>query len=363
MRTSSPGRCRTPGGESTSVDAPSVSASVGDQGESMGNRANFVVVKDRAWQLYYSHWAGCRILDALIGGPDLALRYAQALRRCARDQWVAPLWADGGAVVDLDRRRVLFFGDELMVEMAERRALMEVLATVWPGYSIGWAYDGTTELAGYVGAELPPRTWVMRPELRLARNRNTLCHIVSLVDATGQIRMWPLWWDLSMAWHGPALMDMLPGRGMRSVTRGKIPESGLHIDVPRKTLGAWQTADTMGIFQALPQLWDGWQTECWEDRFEEQVRRSQGALRVPEVDWTAGVDSAQQRIRDRVFQGFEDSPAGRVRALAELLAPLRPGLAVSTDAVADGPARPTEAEWDRFVDACDILRTAGTKSA
>ena len=39
----------------------------------MGNRANFVIVKDGDWQLYYSHWAGCRILDALIGGPDLAL--------------------------------------------------------------------------------------------------------------------------------------------------------------------------------------------------------------------------------------------------------------------------------------------------
>lgn len=329
----------------------------------MGNRANFVIVKDGDWQLYYSHWAGCRILDALIGGPDLALRYAQALRRCARDQWVDPLWADGGAVVDLDRRRVLFFGDELMVEMAERRALMEVLAAVWPGYSIGWAYDGTTELAGYVGAELPPCAWDMRPGLRLARDRNALCHLVSVVDAAGQIRMWPLWWHLSKAWHGPALVDRLPGRGVRSLTWGTIPEGGLHIDVPRKALGAWQTADTMGIFQALPQLWDGWQAECWEDRFEEQVRRCQGALRIPGVDVAAGVDSVRQRIRDRVFQGFEDGPAGQLVALAELLAPLRPGLVVSADAVAAGLVRPTEAEWDRFVDACDLLRTARTKSA
>ena len=48
----------------------------------MGNRANFVIVKDQDWQLYYSHWAGCRMLDALIGGPELALRYAESLRRC-----------------------------------------------------------------------------------------------------------------------------------------------------------------------------------------------------------------------------------------------------------------------------------------
>ena len=82
----------------------------------MGNRANFVIVKDQDWQLYYSHWGGCRMLDALIGGPELALRHAASLRRCEKNEWCDPTWADGGAVVDLDRRRVLFFGEPLMVD-------------------------------------------------------------------------------------------------------------------------------------------------------------------------------------------------------------------------------------------------------
>ena len=64
------------------------------------------------------------MLDALIGGPEFALRYAQSLRQRAKDEWVDPAWVDGGAVVDLDRRRLLFFGDEVMVEMRERRAVM-----------------------------------------------------------------------------------------------------------------------------------------------------------------------------------------------------------------------------------------------
>ncbi len=329
----------------------------------MGNRANFVIVNDQDWQLYYSHWAGCRMLDALIGGPQFALRYARSLRQCAKDQWVDPVWAGGGAVVDLDRRRLLFFGDELMVEMRERRALMSVLAAVWPEYAICWAYDGTTELAGYVGAELPPHTWDNRPRLRLARDRNALCHLVSVVDATGQVRMWPLWWHLSKAWHGPALLDKLPGRGVRSLTLGKIPDGGVHIDVPRKTLGAWQTADTVGIFNALPDLWSGWQTECWEDRFEEQAIRCKGALRIPELDLIAGVDSAQAWIRNRVFQSFADSPTGQILKLAKLLAPVGPGLVVTDDAVADCAIRPREAEWAQFVDACNLLRTVHAASA
>jgi hypothetical protein len=265
--------------------------------------------------------------------------------------------------VDFERRRVLFFGDELMVEMAERRAVMTVLGALWPDYAICWAYDGTAELAGYVGAELPPYAWDKQPKLRLARDRNSLCHLVSVVDATGQLRMWPLWWHLCKAWHGPALLDKLPGRGVRRLTLGKMPEGGVHIDVRRKTVAAWQTADTMGVFEALPDIWGGWQTECWDDRFEEQVARCNGALRVPELDLAAGIDSAQAWIHDRVLQSFADSPAGQILKLAELLAPIRPDFVVSDDAVADCAVRPTRAEWARFGHACNALRATRVESA
>jgi hypothetical protein len=333
---------------------------IADRGD-MGNRANFVIVKDQDWQLYYSHWAGCRMLDALIGGPDLALRYAASLRRCEKDEWCDPTWADGGAVVDLDRHRVLFFGEPLMVEMNERRALMRVLATVWPDYEICWAYDGTVELADYVGARLRPYSWDRKPTLKLARGRNQLCHLVSVVDAEGQLRFWPLWWHLSKGWHGPALLGKLPGQGIRRMRLGKIPEGGVHIDVPRKTLGAWQTADTMGFFAALPEVWNGWQAECWEDSFEEHVKRCDGALRVPALDLVAGVDSAEAWIRKRIFESFEDSPAGQIVKLAKMLGPVAPGFVVSDDAVADRAVRPTTDEWARFVTACDLLRETHAK--
>ncbi|CAN5230388.1 hypothetical protein BH09ACT8_BH09ACT8_56360 [soil metagenome] len=262
----------------------------------MGNRANIVVVENHDWQLYYSHWAGCRMLDALIGGPDSALRYVRSLRHCPKTQWTDPLWADGGALIDLDRRRLLFFGEELMVEMPIRRALMAVLAELWPGFDVGWAYDGTVELAGYVGATLREDRWGKRPPVQLTRDRNSLCHLVSVVDSTGGVRMWPLRWDVSQAWRGPELLDVLPGRGVKKLALNMIPEGGVHIDVNTRTVGAWHTADTMGIFQELPQLWPGWQTECWQDRFEEQVARCQGSLRLPPLDLVEGIKVAQEYL-------------------------------------------------------------------
>lgn len=82
----------------------------------------------------------------------------------------------------------------------------------------------------------------------------------------------------------------------------------------------------------------------------------QGRPAASQVDLAAGIDSARQRVRDRVFQSFADSPSGQIRKLAEMLAPIRPGLVVSDDALANCAARPTEAEWARFVGACDLLR-------
>jgi hypothetical protein len=364
-----------------SLEAPSGGRKVSDPRRTLGpNRRGIGDRVNCEWgrrgepgELRHCERSGLAALLLALGGlpaarcadrrPDFALRYAQSLRPCAKDEWVDPGWADGGAVVDLDRRRLLFFGDELMVEMPERRAMMSVLAAVWSGYAICWAYDGNRRIGGICGGRVaaPPVGQAAKAATRPRPKRvvpSRLCyrHHGTTPDVAA-------WWHLSKAWHGPALMDKLPGRGVRRLTLGKIPEGGLHIDVPRKTVGAWQTADTMGIFQALPDLWSGWQTECWEDRYEEQVNRCKGALRVPDLDLTAGVDSAQAWIRNRVFQSFADSPAGQILKLATLLAPVGPGLEVNSDAVADCAVRPREAGWARFVDACNLLRTVHAESA
>lgn len=329
----------------------------------MGNRANFVVVENQDWRLYYAHWAGCRMLDALIGGPELALRYVDALRRCPDTEWVSAGWADGGALIDLDQRRLLFFGDELMATMEERRAMLSVLAAVWPGYAIGWAYDGPADLADYVGADLPTYDWPKIPTTKLAADRKKLCQVVSVLDAQGRLRLWPLGWTVSQAWHGPALLDELPGPGQTRLRLHTIPEGGVHIDVKRKTVGEWHTVDPMGICRELADRWPGWRTESWGDQFEEQASRCGTALRLPELDLAAGAYSARAWIRKRVYQSFADSPAGHIAELAKLLDPVHPGLVVDSEAASNGGTRPTAAEWTRFAAACDELGERRAESA
>lgn len=323
----------------------------------MGNRANLVIVEDGDWRLYYSHWAGCRILDGLVAGPEHAVRYIRSFRECDKNGWTDPLWADGGAVVDLDRHRLLFFGDELMVGLSERRALLTALDMVWQDYAIGWAYDGTVELANYVGLDLPD-SWDLEPLLRLVEDPDGVCHVVSVAGADGRLRLWPLCWPLGKESVTPAMLDLLPGRGVRRLTLGTLPAGGVHIDVSRKTVGAWQTIDAMGLFQALPKAWAGWQVQCWQDHLEEQLTQCRGALRVPALDVVAGIDNTQAWIHARVFGRRWVHPDGRVSRADQMLEQRR-----DDDLTLYYAVQPRADQWARFAAACDFLRGTPAQSA
>ncbi|MFI2841554.1 hypothetical protein [Mycolicibacterium sp. PDY-3] len=211
----------------------------------MGNRANIVLVDHDGWQLRYAHWAGCRMLDALLAGPEMAVRYIRDQQ--TSDFWTDELWADGGLLLDLTEHRLLFFGEELMATMNERRAMFEVLVLLWPGYTISWAYGATAEIAAYVGAQASLRDMPSEPELTLAEDTGRLHHLVTVIDRIGRVRAWPLWWGSSAAWLGPDLLDSLPGPGEPALQLGVIPESGVYVNVPNKTLGVWMTRPVPGL--------------------------------------------------------------------------------------------------------------------
>lgn len=320
----------------------------------MGNRANLVLVDGDSWQLRYSHWAGCRMLDALIAGPEMAKRYILAQK--VASFWTDELWADGGLVLDLTERRLLFFGDELMSTMNERRAMFEALTILWPGYSISWMYDGTAELAAFVNASIPLHDSLSRPELVVAEDTSKLHHLVTVIGQDGRLRAWPLHWGSSAAWHGPELIDKLPGAGRRAMKLGILPESGVHVDVPGKNLGVWLTTPSPGLLRSLPQLWPGWRVQMWGDRYKEHLLRCGPSVTAPELDITSGIAEAESWLRQRIFQSFQDSPAGHVASLARMLGAMEPDSEADWS-VAQDTERPDAGEWAQFEAACRQVRS------
>jgi len=223
---------------------------------------------------------------------------------------------------------------------------------LWPGYSISWAYDATAEIAAYVGASFPMRDRASQPELTLADDTTGLHHLVTVLGPDGMIRAWPLWWGSSAAWHGPRLLEMLPGAGFHALELGRIPESGVHVDVLGKALGVWLTNPDPGLFRWLGRLWPGWRIDRWDDRYEEQFLRCGPSITAPDVDLASGVVEAEAWLRKRVFQRYEDSPAGIISNLAALFGSSGP---VSSE-IAPATHRPNAVEWASFELACAQVR-------
>jgi hypothetical protein len=174
--------------------------------------------------------------------------------------------------------------------------------------------------------------------------------------------MWQLKWGYSAAWQGPAMLNTLPGKGVRQLRRTTTPESGVHVDVEKQAVGVWTTGESRGLFDLMAERWPGWQTECWNDRYEEQVRRCNGALRVPRLDLVAGISTVRHWLHQRVFQTCEDSPAGASAGLTKTLDPTRSGWDWEGDEAFDSPYRPRREDWRRFISACESQRLLYTKS-
>ncbi|KWX67122.1 hypothetical protein [Mycobacterium sp. NAZ190054] len=324
----------------------------------MKHWGEFVVVENGDWQAYDWHWASRRILDMLIGGPELALRHIASFRRSDERDFYGVIPGSGGAVIDLDRNRLLFCGDELMDRVPTRRVLLPALATVWAGFQVGWAYGGTRELAGYVGEDCPPTDLAPEPLINLVTSRYWPCQVISVVGADGSVRFWPVseyWYPEA---YGPSLLDALPGRGRARVALKVLPTGGVHIDPGLKSVGVWRTRDVAAMLDAEPAIWPGWHVEFWEDRYEEQVARCGDGLRVPPWDLRAEIDEVRDSMRQRIFGSDWESPAAEVVELLAVLRRLAPDFAVRDDEVVAGMIRPSRQQWERFLAACGSAEEA-----
>jgi len=136
----------------------------------MGERANYVLVEDghfrlffrhhfmprskwypKKWELYSSTWRA-RILDSdLAPGPEAAIRCILDQKRRERQEWYDDIECEGAALIDRSRQVLLFF--MYVQDFAHRAALLAVLARTWRAWHVQWAFDGTSDLAAYVGLD------------------------------------------------------------------------------------------------------------------------------------------------------------------------------------------------------------------
>jgi hypothetical protein len=255
----------------------------------MGQRANHVVVEDGKWALYYSHWAASTADADLFWGPAHALEFVRAQEPTG--EWLDEVWCEGGALVDMEKSVLLWFGGEDVWEMPRHRLLLSLMRRVWRGWTVRWAFEGLGDLADHLG--------VSRDLVRSGRRSHSvpplddfLCDLESADSVVSLER------DGQVSVHGirdaphelflrsPDLVDFLASRAsppgppavIVKLHGDRAVRGGAHIDPARRRVDIWETDYRQDLAIDAARSWPGWQFAHHGDRFESQLERAGGAL-------------------------------------------------------------------------------------
>lgn len=253
----------------------------------MGHRANLVLVEHGAYRLYYSHWCANTLPKDLFWGPEYAVRFTRLQQEADESGWLDEVWAEGGSVVDLDRRTLLLYGGEdIQRDVPLRRVYLELLDRVWSPWEVRWAYEGIAAMADHVGYPRDRVLVLREPELPESfappEEIGWADVLVSIRWESGQLRCYHLagYPEDYLAW-GPALLTAareetglarFPSAGWPDC----FPNGGLHLDVPSRTVEFWIAVDAPDAARRVGAAWPGWTVRWHKDDYSFQAERTNG---------------------------------------------------------------------------------------
>ncbi|HAP75782.1 MAG TPA: hypothetical protein DCR14_06830 [Acidimicrobiaceae bacterium] len=281
----------------------------------MGDRAHYIVRSGDRPELYYSHWGSVRLDVDLLWGPEYAVALARA--QLPTEEWLDHVWCEGAALIDVNTKRLLWFGgDDMMVDEMERAVHARMLAVAWDGWTVEWANDGLNDIVDALGldrslvdTEIPiraaPKDWgdsVVDPSWA-----------VTIVSIQGNGRQ-----RVALSSHMP---ETVIRRGLNvasdqaiwrdRVRLGAVPYGGVHVDLDAKEFAYW-TAQPMPVpIHSGPTDADGWSFTRWR---AEGLRQHLDRLSDIETVWpTTG--QVLDRVCARAMEQGDKDPVASVESL------------------------------------------------
>lgn len=257
-----------------------------------------MIKSGESYELFYSHW-GANVIDRdLFWGPDAAFDFISGQGRS--DSWMDDVWCEGGALLDLDAKRLLLFGGEdILFDPFLREGYLSLCRLSWSPWTVEWAHRGIRDLAGPVGlAEDEVLAAPKKPRLRpptfshpkKLRNCSMLQVDQSFYAVVEDIKFYlPL---------GPEILNALPKRPPKLALEQEYPYGGAVIDTANRRLRYWKLNDRPRFEEEVEQGWQSWDVERDE---------SLSASKVRELLSVAGADCPTQkqiveRVEDLVLQ-------------------------------------------------------------
>lgn len=234
----------------------------------MGHRASYALIEHGVRSMYYSHWGAKGIPAQLLAGPERTVGYLRTL--APAEKLLDSAWAEGAILLDVDQRRVYFWGGEDIAYYPYlRRVLLPALRQLWPEWTMEWATFGMADIARHMGLDVslvltdPFSEDLLYPlyidDLR-EPNPGYLHTLITVRDARGHVADYLF--DRTFAPSaGPDLIDLCRGRAADRLPHECTEiEAGAYIDVPARELWVWEneTLDPRYL-DDLAQRWAGWQ--------------------------------------------------------------------------------------------------------
>ncbi|MFF4055470.1 hypothetical protein ACFYZ8_06225 [Streptomyces sp. NPDC001668] len=318
----------------------------------MGARAQYVVVENGAWQRYYSHWAANRVVDDLLAGPVAATRCFRANREI--DEWLDDVWCEGAALVDHDRKVLLWFTST--DSWADYEAARAVLSRTWSGWDVRFAHDGIGDLTHHLGlgrnlTRSPGWIETFEPAGFAATEDTDPCTVLSLLLPDGSVQAWGSDWEpVDHLGAGPGLIDLLLATPATPALTD-MPYGGVHYDPQARTVSLWAVQNVAGIHTWPLPRWENWTLEFHGDDHTHQAGLLPTGFPFPQTPLT----SALRRLTDRL--GTPPPDNGSVLAAATAVLGAHGAVPVVNPAalVPHEPADPTPAELAALRRALDAL--------
>ncbi|WP_248925062.1 hypothetical protein [Paenibacillus hamazuiensis] len=293
----------------------------------MGQRANLVIVKEDGYNLYYNHWCANTLPGDLFWGPKNAISFIEAQNKVDDSGWLNDIWAEGGALIDLNKKLLLFYGgeDELW-SIPYRRIFLNLMQSVWGNWEIRWAYNGILDIASYVGV----------PEDKVRTNKDDDLCVVNLeppeekswVDTIGSIKfddghilIFPLYGGIEgYLLNGPRLIQNCnKSIGHECINfdewTSNFPSSGFHVDLNQMQIDIWHATVFADLAEKLKELWPDWKIIDHYDQYEVQLEKTAGCLKFPTVD--------QKKMLNEIKDALLRSPTNPLDALSSLVGRLQ----------------------------------------
>lgn len=259
----------------------------------MGQRANLIIVENKDYELYYNHWCANTLTQDIFWGPQHAIDFIKMQQKVDKENgWLDDVWAEGGVVIDTDKKVLLIFGGEdFMFNIPLRRIYLKLLSEVWNDWDIRWAYEGIADLADYVGY---PREKVIsqideekcNPSFSPPEEKDWTNIIGSIEFEKDEILIFPLYGIVDeYLYNGLEVIEKVNrnfgyNKLILSEWTDEFPCGGFHINAKHKILTFWTADNCSGLLNNLQQKWIGWKINFEYDKFEKQIELSNDKINI-----------------------------------------------------------------------------------